>query len=298
MSDEHSYVYTMEAPVDSVPASVVSLVPSITESLFDLGLGSRLVGRTDYCIYPEGLVDGIPTVGGTKNPAIERIIALRPSLVIANYEENRKADVEALQAADIPVWVTFPRTVPDVFTLLWNLMYLFDQTDMAPRVRLIEKHYDMVLNMSEANEENLPRVFVPIWHDPLMTFNKDTYAHDLLRVLGGANVFAKRERQFPLAADMGNAQPLAADDERLSERDTRYPRVSDDEVEAAQPDIILLPSEPFAFTEAHRPLFQKLDVPAVANQRIHLVDGSLLTWHGTRLAHALAHLPALFRLDE
>lgn len=297
MNENTSYAYTMEAPVDEPPNTVVSLVPSVTESMFDINLGSRLVGRTDYCVYPEGAVDSIPTIGGTKNPDVQRIIALKPDLVLANYEENRKEDVEALRAADIPVWVTFPRTVPDVFTLLWNIMYLFEETTMAPRVRLIEQSYDLVLNLSEGREHR-PTVFVPIWYQPLMTFNKDTYTHDLLRVLGGDNVFAERTRHYPLAADLGTEEALPADDERLQNRDTRYPRVTFEEVEAANPDIILLPSEPFAFTQEHLPLFQQLDVPAAKHGRVHLVDGSLLTWHGTRIAHALQQLPALFRLEE
>jgi ABC-type Fe3+-hydroxamate transport system substrate-binding protein len=295
---EATYTYSMDAPVDAAPATVVSLVPSITESLFDLNLGKRLIGRTDYCVYPPDKVALIPALGGTKNPDVQRIITMQPGLVIANYEENRKQDVEALQAAGIPVWVTFPRKVQDVFTLLWNIMYLFDETTMVARIRLIEQVYDRLLNQAEAREEagGLAKVFVPIWHEPLMTANKDTYLHDVLYTCGAENVFAQRERQFPLQADLGTAEPLAAADPRIVGRDTRYPRITFAEVEAAQPDVILLPSEPFQFTEKHIPLFKKLDVPAARHDRIHLVDGALLTWHGTRVAYALDQLPTLFRL--
>ena len=266
--------------------------------MFDLNLGNRLIGRTDYCIYPKDKVEMIPALGGTKNPDIERIINMKPGLVMANYEENRKADVEALQAAGIPVWVSFPRTIQDAFNLLWNIMYLFDETTMVARIRLIEQIYDRLRNLAEAREkeEGLAKVFVPIWHDPLMTANKDTYLHDVLYTCGAENVFAQRQRQYPLQADLGEAEPLAADDSRLEGRDTRYPRITLAEVEAAQPDVILLPSEPFIFTEKHIPLFKELNVPAAKNDRIHLVDGSLLTWHGTRVAYALDQLPILFRL--
>jgi ABC-type Fe3+-hydroxamate transport system substrate-binding protein len=276
---------------------VLSLVPSITESLFDLNLGNRLLGRTDYCIYPADKVGAVPSIGGTKNPDIQRIIQLNPGLVFANYEENRKEDVEALRAAGIPVWVSFPKTLAETFNLLWNIMYLFDESLMVPRIRLIEQIYDRLLNMAEANEDNLPSVFAPIWFDPLMTFNKETYIHDLLFVCGAKNVFAERQRRFPLEADLGQAEPYAADDPRIIGKDTRYPRISMAEVEAAKPDIILLPSEPFAFNESHIPIFQALDVPAAKHNRIHLVDGSWLTWHGTRMAYALNGLPALLRLD-
>lgn len=291
-----SYPYALETPVSEPPERVVSLVPSLTESLFDLNLGKRLVGRTSYCIFPIGQVDHIPAVGGTKNPDVEQIIALQPDLVFANMEENRKEDVEALQAAGLTVWVTFPQTVQDVFTLLWNIMHIFDETAMVPRIRLIEQTYDRLLGVAEARTETLPRVFVPIWYDPLMTANHETYLHDVLRVCGGENVFADRERQFPLQADLGETEALPADDTRIQGRDTRYPRITMEEVAAAQPDVILLPSEPFLFTDAHVTIFRELDIPAAKNNRIHLVDGTLLTWHGTRLAYAFDQLPAYFQL--
>ncbi len=291
--DERTYAYRMEAPVSAPPQRVVSLVPSVTESLFDLNLGNRLVAITDYCIYPAEGVAKLPRIGGTKNPDVKRIIELAPDLVIANQEENREQDVEALRAAGIPVWVTFPKTVLDAINLLWNIMHVFDEPAMVPRVRLIEQTYDWVARIGETREQPC-RVFAPIWFEPLMTFNADTYAHDLLRVCGGTNVFAERQRAYPLRADLGEAEPYPADDPRAQGRDTRYPRVTLKEVEAAQPDMILLPSEPFPFTEDHIPYFMALDTPA-RNRKdgIILVDGSLLTWHGTRLAHAMNTLPAL-----
>jgi ABC-type Fe3+-hydroxamate transport system substrate-binding protein len=294
----HPYGYDPDIPVSTPPRTVVSLVPSVTESLFDLNLGSRLIAITDYCVYPTDKVARLPRIGGTKNPNVEQIIALKPDLVIANREENRKQDVEALQAAGIPVWVTFPKKVADVFTLLWNIMYVFDETAMVPRIRLLEYTYDWVNGISRDNEEHLPRVFVPIWLDPLMTLNADTYIHDLLWVCGGVNVFAERERLYPLAADLGSAAAYLPHDPRMTGRDTRYPRITFDDVVAAQPEVILLPSEPFAFTEAHLPLFTALDVPAAKHKRIHLVDGSLLSWHGTRIAYAFDTLPALLHPQD
>lgn len=292
-NQEHVYNQMQDTPIDYPAKTIVSLVPSITESLFDLQLQSRLIGRTEYCVYPEKLVDAIEVIGGTKNPDIDRIIELQPELIIANYEENREADVIQLRDAGIPVWVMFPKTVQDVFNLLWNIMYLFDQTDMAPRIRLIERTYDWVNGMALQEEENAPKVFVPIWHDPWMTFNADTYMHDLLRVCGGLNVFAERERKFPLQADLGQAEALADDDPRIQNRDTRYPRITLEEIESQQPDIILLPSEPFPFTEEHIEIFKALDMPAAKNNRIHLVDGSYMSWHGTRVAYALRDIPEL-----
>ncbi|MDX2136723.1 MAG: helical backbone metal receptor [Chloroflexota bacterium] len=290
--EDNSYRYALHVPVTEPPQRVVSLVPSITEALFDLGVGDRLVAVTDYCVHPVAGVAPLPKIGGTKNPDLKQIIALHPELVFANQEENRREDVEALRAAGIPVWVTFPHTVNEAMNLLWALMDVFDQPSMVHRVRLIEQTVDFVERIGMTRVQPC-RVFVPIWYDPLMTFNHETFIHDLMRVCGGQNVFAERERLYPLAADLGQSPAFAADDPRVSGRDRRYPRVTWDEVEAAQPDVILLPSEPFAFTDAHVPEFTKLDVPAARNGQIHLVDGSLLTWHGTRIAHALTVLPAL-----
>src|SRR6266849_1180955 len=107
---DQTYRYQQEKPVDYVPQRVVSLVPSVTESLFDLNIGTRVVGVTDYCTRPADAVSKLPRLGGTKNPNIEAIVALHPDLVIMNQEENRQEDAEALQAAGVPVWVTHPNT--------------------------------------------------------------------------------------------------------------------------------------------------------------------------------------------
>lgn len=296
--DDKTYQQELQIPVTTPPKRVVSLVPSITESLFDLDLGDRVVGITDYCIYPAEKVVQLPKVGGTKNPNIQQIIDLNPDLVFANQEENSKADVEALQNAGIPVWVTFPKSVQDALNLLWNIMYAFEHTIMSARVRVIEASYDWVSAISEAKEDNFCKVFVPIWKAPLMTFNQHTYIHDLLRVCGGQNIFADRERLYPLAADLGKTGMSDSESRRTGGRDTRYPRITLEEVEAYQPDVILLPSEPYVFTEADIPMFKSLDVPAVKHNRIHLIDGSFLSWHGTRLAYALNDIPQLMCSED
>ncbi|MBZ0302967.1 MAG: helical backbone metal receptor, partial [Anaerolineae bacterium] len=269
---------------------VVSLVPSITESLFDLNVGQRLVGVTDSCIYPQAGVAQLPRIGGTQNPDIERILELRPDLVIANVDENRREDVEKLRDAGLQVWATFPRTVAEAINLLWNLMQVFDEPAMVPRVRLIEQTLDWVAGISRESEDHPTRVFAPIWLDPLMTFNGDTYSHDLLRVCGGLNVFSDHQRHS-LSADRSESE--AHSPEHSEGLATRYPRITLEEVVTAQPDVILLPSKPLAFSDAHLPMFTTLDVPAARTGRVHLVDGSLLTWPGTRLAYALNTIPAL-----
>lgn len=270
------------------PQSVVSLVPSMTESLFVLGVGERLIGRTDYCVHPPEAAS-VPALGGTKNPDIARIIALRPDLVIASQEENRREDVEALIEAGIAVWVTMPQTVADTLALLRDIVRLFQLDSALDQVQAIERVYEQLMQRQKPSVT----VFAPIWLDPLMTFNAGTYCHDLLSVCGAANVFAHRQRMFPLKADLGQMQPYADDDPRVVGLDRRYPRVTLDELAAAQPELILLPDEPYPFGASHVQMFAELDVPAARSGRIHSIDGSYLTWPGTRLAYALVTLPNL-----
>ncbi len=292
MADLPTYEYRMERPVEYVPRRVISLVPSLTESLCDLNLADRLIGVTDYCTRPAEVVRRLTKVGGTKNPDIARIIALHPDLVLMNREENRQADAEALQAAGVPIWVTQPNTVREALDLLWAIMDVFEEGSASARVRLTEIKYEWTLGVT--TNVTPRRVFAPIWRDPWMTINRNTYMHDILRVCGAENVFANRERQFPLAADLGQAEPLPVDDARVAGRDVRYPRISLDEVVAAQPEIVLLPDEPYAFGEADAAEMARLDIPAASTNAIYLVDGSLLSWHGTRIAYALRELPPIF----
>jgi ABC-type Fe3+-hydroxamate transport system substrate-binding protein len=290
MTDSHQ-TWQMPKPVDYAPQRIVSLVPSVTESLFDLNLGSRVVGITDYCVRPAELVETLPRVGGTKNPDIEKIIALRPDLVIINDEENRQEDATALRSAGVSVWVTGPRTVAEAINLLWEIMEICDAPAMVPRVRLIEQKLD-VTRLAMMNERPI-KTFIPIWYDPWMTGNQHTYMHDVMSVFGLVNVFGERERQFPLEADLGQAEPLPPDDPRRQGRDTRYPRLSLEEIEAAQPELILLPDEPFIFNETHAAILGELDIPAAQMDNIYLVEGALLLWHGTHLTYAISQLPPM-----
>jgi ABC-type hemin transport system substrate-binding protein len=290
--------FTVPPPLnfDRAPQRVVSLVPSLTESLFDLGAGDAVVGITDYCIHPAGRLAGLPRLGGTKNPRVTDIIALQPDLVLANWEENTRPVVDALQAAGVPVWVTLPLTVRETVEMLYTLAALFRSPAAEMRVKTLELTLDWAVS---AASEQRPRFFCPIWFETSpqgqpwwMTFNRRTYCHDVLEVCGGDNVFAARARRYPLAADLGQAEELVEPG-----RDTRYPRVTLDEIIAAQPEIVLLPDEPYAFTSEHVDQLRGLlaGTPAGQNERIHLVEGTLVTWAGTRLARALSELPALFQ---
>lgn len=245
---------------------IVSLVPSLTEALFVLGLGERVVGVTDWCVHPAEAVAPLPKVGGTKNPDLDAILGLRPDLVIANREENRPRDVERLEAAGVPVWVTYPRTVAEGAALLRALA---DLGADAARVEAVVAPVEHALARATgaAAAEPVP-FFCPIWKRPWMAVGADTYAHDLLRVCGGRNVFADRA-------------------------DRRYPIVEIEDVVAARPAVILLPDEPYAFGERDVLELATLDVPAAHDGRIHCIDGTLVSWYGPRIARAIDTLRPL-----
>jgi len=277
------------------PERVVSLAPSITESMFDLGFGDHVVGITDYCIHPAKEVEKLTHIGGPKTPDVQAILALQPDLIIANWEENTRAAVESLRAAGQAVWVTFPQTVRESIDVLWTLADLFQNKMAKIRLQTLELTLDWAI--SAAAERRPIRYFCPIWYSQQetgfpwwMTFNQKTYCHDLLELLGGQNVFARRERRFPLLAEFGLASEILE-----TQADTRYPRVGAQEICLARPDLILLPDEPYPFNPTEVDQIKDLlgDTPAVQNESVYLIDGTLITWPGTRLALSLRELPAL-----
>jgi len=243
-----------------LPPRVVSLVPSLTEALVWLGLANHLVGVSDWCVHPAEAVAKLPKLGGTKTPSIPRILELAPDLVIANHEENRRRDVERLEAAGVPVWVTYPRSVRDGVALLRELAALGAASGAL--AGLVDPIEATVAAAEAARPARGVRVFCPIWKMPWMSVGQDTYAHDLLALCGGENVFAGRE-------------------------DRRYPIVQLPEIVAASPEVILLPDEPYAFGAREVAELAELDIAAAASGRIHLIDGTLVSWYGPRIQRAI-----------
>ena len=290
-----------KAPLlEKIPERVVSLVPSMTESLFELGLGDCVVGITDYCIYPKEKLLDLHRVGGTKNARIEDILLLEPDLVIANREENNQSTVEHLKAVGIPVWVTFPLTIADVLADLRDIAGLFQSSTAFIQIDILERAIEWAHIAAE--DQSNRSYFCPIWFGRLngetpwwMTFNDQTYCGDLLKMLGGVNIFAERVRYKPIAADLGIVKGIKSVND-----DSRYPRVSLAEVIAADPEIILLPDEPYHFENEHYIKIEELlaDTRAVRESSIYCVDGTLITWHGTRLGSALRDLPKYFSPDK
>jgi ABC-type Fe3+-hydroxamate transport system substrate-binding protein len=251
---------------DFEPQRIVSLVPSLTEALFALGLGARVVGVTEWCVHPAEGVAALPKLGGTKSPDLAALHALAPDLVIANQEENRRRDVEKLEAEGLRVWLTYPRTVAEGAALLAELAEL--GASRGARARVVEPVLAAVAEAERARPAQGTAVFCPIWRDPWMAVGGDTYADDLLALCGGRNVFGARGGR-------------------------RYPRVTEDEIVAAAPEVVLLPDEPYAFGAEDEAELRRLPLPAAKSGRIHRIDGTWVSWYGPRIEPALRAIRSL-----
>ncbi|MEN5308727.1 helical backbone metal receptor [Chryseobacterium cucumeris] len=225
---------------------IVSLVPSITEALFDLGLTeNEVVGRTKFCIHPQDKIKNVPIIGGTKNINIEKIKTLQPDLILANKEENVKDQVEALMD-DHKVMVTNIDTIEDNYYLLKNLGKLFGKEDRAQLFNL--KIYDV---LNQAKLESPVKAAYLIWKNPYMTIGSDTFIHRILSEIGFENIFKDK---------------------------TRYPQITTEDLVEA--DVIMLSSEPFPFKEKH---IEELQV-FYPDKKIMIVDGEAFSWYGTHIA--------------
>jgi ABC-type Fe3+-hydroxamate transport system substrate-binding protein len=255
------------------PRRIVSLVPSDTLNV--QMLGGTLVGRTRYCEADA------PVVGGTKDVDVDAVARLEPDLILANQEENSRVHLEELARLGLPVLIAFPRTVANGLSHLARLAKILQ----ADARELIRRGYRALTEAEAALETAKPlRAFVPIWMDPLMTVNGQTFVSDALRLGGGLNVFADRQRRFPLAADLGEAIPTAA-----GTRDTRYPRITREEVIERAPQIILLPDEPHPFSEADAEVFRALPLEA----KVVRCAGRDFSWYGAQSIEGLPRLRAL-----
>jgi len=236
---------------------IVSLCPSITESLVALGLGGSLAGVTRYCVHPREALEGIPRVGGTKNPDFDAIAALAPDLVFCNAEENRDADVAELSKRH-RVDVSHPARVADVPPLLRRLGGLTGTDDAAEGwARAIEE------KLAAARAGRAVRFAYLIWKGPWMAAAAGTYISDLLETFGGVNV-------FPAAGGP-------------------WPKTGEEELAALRPQLVVLPDEPFPFGDAERAHWTR----AVPSARVALVPGEDFCWHGVRTLMGLDAAGAL-----
>jgi len=233
-----------------------------------LGAGNQLAGRTKFCTEPASLRDHVPALGGTKNPDIARIVVAAPDLVLANKEENRREDIEALEAAGLRVLLTDPNTVDEAVAMIREVGEALGAGGKADRligeIRValegVASPPGPLSGLPSGEGEERLRVYVGVWHNPMMGLGSESYGHSLMEACGAVNALGGRPR---------------------------YPAVSLDELEALKPDLILLPDEPFPFDDGHARAYA-----AVAPVR--LIDGKLLWWYGPRMPAAIRELRTIF----
>lgn len=239
------------------PARIVSLVPSTTESVCELGYAAQLVGCTRYCEEPAALLASVRRVGGTKNPSREAIVSLRPDLVLANAEENRPEDIDWLQSR-VRVVVQTPKTVVEAGLRLRDLAEVLGALETVQPFLLRIEARIAAAQVAALRAPPLT-VFYPIWCKPWMSIRGDTFVHDVLRVVGLTNITADAA--------------------------TRYPEIDLDLVRSRHPDAVLLSSEPWAFSDDDRTTFLRERTFGAA--AVELCDGRDFCWHGVRLADGL-----------
>ena len=227
---------------------VISLVPSITEFLFDLGMDEEVVGLTKFCIHPNEKWQQLPRVGGTKTVNHARVAALKPDLIIANKEENTREDVERLRE-HYTVLLTEVYTVEDAFAMMLELGDRVNrQKEATVLVDQVRREWEAARNL--ANGE---RVVYAIWNDPFMVAGTHTYIHSVLEWFGWTNAIET----------------------------ARYPEMPLAELVNCAPDQLMLSSEPFPFAVKHMEQFKAI-LPA---SRVDRVDGECFSWYGSRMLH-------------
>ena len=257
---------TMHAPA-SRNARIVSLVPSITELLFDLGAGDRVVGRTPFCVHPRERVAGVPRVGGTKTPRLDRIRALEPTHVVVNVDENRRTDADSLARFVPNVIVTHPLGPHDNPALYRLMGGIFASDETTTRLCRAFEH---AVSKLRSNAPSFPprRVLYLIWRAPWMTVSRDTYVSRTLSLVNFLTACDDPHRRYPELALAGELLDGV--------------------------DLVLLSSEPFPFRERHI-----AEIRALAGPRcppIRLFDGEMASWYGSRAIRAMDYL-ARFAAD-
>ena len=250
---------TAHAAVDpAAPVRIVSLVPSITELLCELGLAAQLVGRTGFCIHPAASVAGISKIGGTKDVNIEKIRALAPTHLVVNIDENEKPTVDALAAFIPQIIVTHPVAPIDNLALYRLLGGIFG---VQARAHTLCAQFERAMTALQAQSHGpAQRVLYCIWQDPWMTVSRDTYIAQMLALKGW---------------QQWQSENLTA----------RYPIFTWSESVLSEIDQILLSSEPYRFTDAHADALEKQ-----TGKPVMLVDGEMFSWYGSRAIAGLRYL--------
>lgn len=236
----------------SAPRRIVSLVPSQTELLYDLGLDDRVVGITKFCVHPDSWFRTKTRIGGTKKVEVGRLKTLAPDLVIANKEENTKEDVEAIRAF-CPVWTSDIATIEDALAMIREISFICGLEVAGGRLEA-----EIRQSLASINKLNQKAAYL-IWKDPYMAAGGDTFIHHMMAAAGIRNVFAQK---------------------------LRYPEVNVEQIKDSEAEMVLLSSEPYPFKDKHIQALSKL----LPEQKILLVDGEMFSWYGSRIRHFASYI--------
>jgi ABC-type Fe3+-hydroxamate transport system substrate-binding protein len=249
---------TIEIPAN--PKKIISLVPSITEFLFDLNLENNIYGRTKFCIHPEEQVKKVPVLGGVMGLNYHEIEKIDPEIIFASKEENAKGEIMEL-SNEFPVWVSDVHNLSDALSMIQSIGSICKKEKKAQSIiHQIEVEFKTLDHIPE----DIVKAVYLIWKNPFYTINKETFAHDMLRKFGVENVFASKKESYPI--------------------------IDEKEIREKKPDYIFLPSEPYNFkdqdVDALRKSFPKVE--------IRRVDGEYFTWYGSHLLRAPSYFKQLF----
>ena len=241
------------------PARIVSLVPSQTELLADLGLNNEVIGITRYCVHPDYWFRTKTRVGGTKKLDLEKIKSLQPDLIIGNKEENVQSQIDELSRS-FPMWISDIENLNDALQMIHSVGQLVNREYEADAIASkIESNFSILKHSESALRI---RVAYIIWRNPVMTIGADTFINSIMQHCGLENVFKDKKR---------------------------YPEITNRELSQARPQVILLSSEPYPFREKHVQEFSEICPDA----KIMLADGQMFSWYGSRLIKAADYLRKL-----
>lgn len=249
--------------IDGVPKRIISLVPSQTELLFDLGLEEEVIGITKFCVHPEHWYRNKTRIGGTKTVKINLVSSLQPDLIIANKEENTKEQLEELEKI-APLWISDVQDITGAFDMMQNIGEIINKKEKATAlIKEIKKEFSELLIPPSHKKY---RTAYLIWKDPYMAAGGDTFINDMMKLCGWKNVFA----------------------------DTmRYPQITTGTLKEKNTELVLLSSEPFPFKQKHIDEIQA-ELPGV---KILLVDGEMFSWYGSRMRYAANYFKNLLNIE-
>jgi len=244
------------------PKRIISLVPSQSELLFDLGLNEEVVGITKFCIHPIEKFASCTKVGGTKRLKIDVIRSLKPDLIIGNKEENTRSEIEVLMG-EFPVWMSDIADLNDSMRMIEQIGELVNRSPEAAYLNHLILAGFTDLQTLAVSKGIHQRVAYLIWKDPYLFAGRDTFIDDVLRKIGLSNVVSQ----------------------------SRYPEITLSQLQTQNPELIFLSSEPYPFKEKH---IEEIKL-AIPNAKVMLVDGEMFSWYGSRLVKAVEYL---FYLQE